>query len=90
MWGKGSVFKNYRAKTQEGFAVNSVKKTEALTFRLQVDLIHDFGLGTQRSIPEKREGLAKWKAKNGDCVQDLFREALCPKCSFSRNVAAMC
>lgn len=90
MWGKGSVFKNYRAKTQEGFAVNSVNKTEALTFRLQADLIHGFGLGTERSIPEKRDGVAKWKAKNEDCVQDFFREALCPKCSLSRNVVVKC
>ncbi|MDE3741111.1 hypothetical protein [Maribacter polysaccharolyticus] len=25
------------------------------------------------------EGVAKWKAKNGDWVQDFFSEALCPK-----------
>lgn len=45
MQGKGSVFKDYRAKTQEGFAENYVKKIEALTFRLQADWIHGFGLG---------------------------------------------
>lgn len=66
MWGKGSVFKNYRAKTQEGFAVNSVKKIEALTFRLQADLIHGFGLGMKRSFPAQREGVAEWKVKSVD------------------------
>ena len=38
------------------------------------------------SFPEHREGLTEWEAKIGDCVQDIYREALFPKCSFLRNV----
>ena len=38
------------------------------------------------SFPEHREGLTEWKAEIGDCVQDMYREALFPKCSFLRNV----
>ncbi|ALJ04490.1 hypothetical protein APS56_04750 [Pseudalgibacter alginicilyticus] len=49
------------------------------------DSIHDFGLGMQCSFPDHREGLTEWKGEIGDGVQDFFREALCPKCSFSRN-----
>ena len=41
-------------------------------------------------FPAAREGQAECKAENGDGVQDLCREALCPECSFSRNGAAMC
>jgi len=37
------------------------------------------------SFPEHREGLTEWKAKIGDCVQDICSEALFPKCSFSGN-----
>ena len=37
------------------------------------------------SFPEHREGLTEWKAKIGDCVQDMCSEALFPKCSFWRN-----
>ncbi len=62
---------------------------EALTFRLQADSVHGFGLGMQTfgfpqdrlTFPAKREGVAEWKAKNGDCVQDRFKEALFPECS---------
>lgn len=51
----------------------------------QADAIHDFGSGMQRPVPAQRTGLAEWKVKIGDCVQDLCREALFPKCRFSRN-----
>jgi hypothetical protein len=73
--GKGSVFKDYQAKTQEGFADNYVKKSEALTFRLQADWIHGFGLGMWRFFSAKREGGAEWKTKNGDWVQDFFKQS---------------
>ena len=49
------------------------------------DAIHDFGSGMKCSFPEHREGITEWKVEIGDCVQDLFREALFPECSFSRN-----
>ena len=49
------------------------------------DSVHDFGLGMKRSAPAQRIGLAEWKVEIGDGVQDLFREALFPQCSFSRN-----
>ena len=48
-------------------------------------------------FPAAREGQAKWKVVIGDGVQDLCREALCPKrsdsCPFGRRArkgAAMC
>ncbi|MDT0687335.1 hypothetical protein [Autumnicola psychrophila] len=41
-------------------------------------------------FPAAREGQTKWKAEIGDGVHDLYREALCPECSFSRNGVAMC
>jgi len=70
---------------QEDRAENPVKKTEVMTFRLKADLIHNFGKGMKCSFPEHREGLTEWKAKIGDCVQDIYRDALFPKCSFWRN-----
>lgn len=56
--------------------------------------IHDFGSGMKPfdcaqgrfTLPKYREGLTEWKVEIGDGVQDLAREALCPECSFSRNV----
>ncbi|MAB57406.1 MAG: hypothetical protein CL524_07630 [Aequorivita sp.] len=45
-----------------------------------------FRLAMECSVPAERIGLAKWRAEIGDGVQDLFNEALYPKCSFSRNV----
>ena len=50
------------------------------------DLIHDFGSEMECSFPAQRKGLTEWKAKIGDYVQDLSREALFSECSFSRNV----
>jgi len=49
------------------------------------DSVHDFGLGMKLLAPAQRIGLAEWKVEIGDGVQDLFREALFPQCSFSRN-----
>lgn len=40
----------------------------------------------KRPVPAQQTGLAEWKVKIGDCVQDLCSEALFPECSFSRNV----
>ena len=50
------------------------------------DSVHDFGLGMKRPVPAQRSRLAEWKVEIGDGVQDFKREALFPKCSFSRNV----
>ena len=50
------------------------------------DLIHDFGLGMKCSFPAQRKGLTEWKAKIGDYVQDIAREALFSEWSFLRNV----
>ena len=52
----------------------------------KADLIHNFGSGMKCSFPEYWEGLTEWEAEIGDCVQDIYREALFPKCSFLRNV----
>lgn len=49
------------------------------------DSVHDFGYEMKRPVPAQRIGLAEWKVEIGDGVQDLFREALFPQCSFSRN-----
>lgn len=35
------------------------------------DSVHDFGLGMERPVPAQRRGLAKWKARIRDCVQDF-------------------
>tara|TARA_Y100001933_G_C18986069_1_gene558561 strand:- start:1250 stop:1615 length:366 start_codon:yes stop_codon:yes gene_type:complete len=48
---------------------------------VEADSIHNFGSGKKCSFPAQREGLAEWKAKIRDCVQDIFSEALFPKCS---------
>lgn len=50
------------------------------------DAIHGFGLGMKRPVPAQRIGSAEWKVEIGEGVQDFRREALFPKCSFSRNV----
>jgi len=39
----------------------------------------------KRPALAQRIRLAEWKVEIGDGVQDLFREALFPQCSFSRN-----
>jgi hypothetical protein len=48
------------------------------------DLIHDFGSGMKCSFPAQRKGLTEWKAKIGDYVQDIAREALFSEWSFLR------
>ncbi|MDE3741118.1 hypothetical protein [Maribacter polysaccharolyticus] len=62
-------FQEVSEKTIVDFADTSVNKIEALTFRLQADLIHGFGVVMKRYFPAKRGGVVKWKAKYGDYGQ---------------------
>ncbi|WP_156032937.1 hypothetical protein [Sediminibacter sp. Hel_I_10] len=46
MQDSGSVFKDFRGNTKEGFTVNPVKKIEGMAFSSgKADVIHDFCSG---------------------------------------------
>lgn len=67
------AFRGMQRNRLERFMVTKVSFWDSLA-----DAIHDFGSEMQRSVPAQRTGLAEWKVKIGDCVQDRCREALSP------------
>ena len=88
------IFKDYRAKAQEAFTDNSVKKIMGLTFRFFNGLHSRFWFvnvalrlrSGQVYLSRETERVNAMESQNWGWCPIYFREALFPKYSFSRSV----